>query len=93
VTHINATRCADYGPGPCPPDMASNIDRFNALLPTRVVAPAVARGKAITLHDVNADAQWVEEDYYNHGIHFSLKGFAKMAKSWEKAVLGAVGKD
>ena len=90
VTHINATRCADYGvdsAGACPPDMAANIAEFNRLLPSQVVAPAVAKGKKIHLHDVNKDAQWTESDYFTHGIHFSLKGFAKMAASWEGALM------
>ena len=51
-----------------------------------VVAPLMRSGRKIYLHDVNADAQWVEEDYWTWGIHRSEAGFKKMAASWMKAM-------
>lgn len=90
VTHINATRCADYPHAPwhppaCPPDMGANIDAFNGALPA-VVADFAVRGLDLRLHDVNAAAAWVTEDYWIWGIHFNATGFHKMASAWYTAL-------
>eukprot|EP00040_Diaphanoeca_grandis_P026690 m.149863 g.149863 ORF g.149863 m.149863 type:complete len:331 (+) comp30687_c0_seq1:457-1449(+) len=90
VSDINATKCLTYPQGPCPPSMPSDIIAVNTALPAKVVAPFTAAGHNVFLHDVNADAQWVEKDYYTWGIHRSEAGFAKMAASWEKAILAHV---
>ena len=51
VPQINATHCADYPAGACPPDMASNIETLNSLLPSQVVAPPwAAAGRRVTVH-------------------------------------------
>ena len=84
---INATKCLSYAAGACPPDMPANIRAVNAALPAAVVAPMVAAGRNVILHDVNADAQWVEADFWTWGIHRSESGFAKMAASWLKTIL------
>ena len=44
----------------------------------------------VFMHDVNADAQWVEADFWTWGIHRSEAGFKKMADSWLKAILAHV---
>eukprot|EP00937_MAST-01D_sp_MAST-1D-sp2_P000093 g93.t1 len=93
VTEINATRCATYStahwhPPNCPQDMPANIATYNALLPA-LVAEYRARGSDLTLHDVNAEAQWVEQDFWIWGIHFNYTGFEKMATSWTRAVTGS----
>jgi hypothetical protein len=54
--------------------MPADIASVNAALPAAVVAPLVAKGRKIFLHDVNADAQWVESDYWTWGIHRSERG-------------------
>ena len=87
---INATKCLSYGAGPCPPDMPANIRDLNEALPSAVVAPMVAAGRRVYLRDVNADAQWVEADFWTWGIHRSEGGFAKMAASFLKNILAHV---
>jgi hypothetical protein len=67
--------------------MSADIASVNAALSDKVAAPFVAAGKRVFVHDVNADAQWVDKDYWTWGIHRSEAGFAKMAASWLKAIL------
>lgn len=86
VSDINATKCLTYIEGACPPDMPTNIAAVNSALPASVVAPAVAAGRKVFLHDVNADAKWVNADYFTWGIHRSQAGFKKMAASWFSAI-------
>eukprot|EP00037_Helgoeca_nana_P026019 m.289708 g.289708 ORF g.289708 m.289708 type:complete len:290 (-) comp27112_c0_seq7:132-1001(-) len=86
VSDINATKCLTYVAGACPPDMPANIAAVNSALPASVVAPAVAAGRKVFLHDVNADAKWVNADYFTWGIHRSQAGFKKMAASWFSAI-------
>ena len=61
VSDINATKCLTYPAGACPPSMPADIAAVNAALSAKVVAPLAARGRKIFLHDVNAEAQWVEK--------------------------------
>ena len=94
TTGINATRCATYHtarwhPGDCPDDMQTNIDAYNQQHLPAVVADYRARGFDISLHDVNAEAGFVEADYWIWGIHFNATGFEKMASSWHKALVKA----
>ena len=86
ISDINATKCLSYPQAACPPSMPADIASVNDALPARVVAPLAAAGRKIFLHDVNADADWVEKDYYTWGIHRSEAGFRKMAASWEKSI-------
>ena len=90
ISDINATKCLTYPQAACPPSMPADIVSVNDALPARVVAPFAAAGRKIFLHDVNADAQWVEADYFTWGIHRSEAGFKKMAASWEKAITAHV---
>eukprot|EP00051_Salpingoeca_urceolata_P018673 m.264565 g.264565 ORF g.264565 m.264565 type:complete len:293 (-) comp19250_c2_seq3:152-1030(-) len=90
VTLINATRCKDYPQAPwhpiaCPPSMQGDIAAFNALLP-EVVDDYRRQGRRIYLHDVNAAANFVAEDYWIWGIHFNNTGFEKMANAWYSAL-------
>ena len=85
---INATRCRAYKP-PCPAAMPSQIAELNAALPA-LVAEQQRLHRDVSLHDVNAEAAWVEADYYTWGIHRSQQGFAKMAGSWERALKRAI---
>ena len=85
VTQINATRCALYPqapwhPPPCPPQMPQMIDALNTLLPS-VLAPF---GSAVAFHDVNSEAAFVADDFWQWGIHFTESGFAKIGASWWK---------
>jgi hypothetical protein len=70
--------------------MPADIAAVNAALPAAVVAPLVAAGQRVFLRDVNADAQWVERDFWTWGIHRSEEGFAKMASSFLKNILAHV---
>eukprot|EP01043_Picozoa_sp_COSAG02_P014129 COSAG02_NODE_577_length_20095_cov_6.816413_10_plen_236_part_00 len=93
VTTIDVRRCKTYHtarwhPGDCPEDMPSNIAAYNKLLPG-IVAEYKERGHDITLHDVNADAQWIPADRWIWGIHFNSTGFEKMAASWYKALMAS----
>ena len=90
VPEINATKCLSYAAGACPPSMPADIAAVNAALPAAVVAPLVAAGRRVFLRDVNADAQWVEEDFWTWGIHRSEPGFAKMASSFLENILAHV---
>ena len=90
ITHINEARCKFYGtahwhPGNCPSDMQANIIAYNKLLPA-IAAEYVAKGFAMALHDVNAQAQFVDADYWVWGIHFNATGFQKMANVWANAI-------
>jgi lysophospholipase L1-like esterase len=89
VTHINATRCADYPHAPwhppaCPATMDGAIRSFNARLPS-LAAEYAARGLDVQLHDVNA-VGWEDGDYWIWGIHFNSSGFEKMAGAWRTAI-------
>jgi lysophospholipase L1-like esterase len=90
ISDVNMTKCATYPQGACPPSMPADITTVNNAMPSKVVAPHITAGRKVFLHDVNADAQWVEKDYWTWGIHRSEAGFAKMAASWEKAILAHV---
>lgn len=93
VTWINATRCATYPAGPCPDDMQANIELLNAALPG-LAASYTARGFRAYFHDPNPECDFVAEDYYTWGIHFSESGYAKIGASWWKhiqPVLAAAG--
>ena len=90
ISDINATKCLTYPQAACPPSMPADIVSVNDALPARVVAPSRAAGRKIFLHDVNAEAQWEEKDYFTWGIHRSEAGFKKMAASWEKAIMAHV---
>ena len=81
VTWINATRCATYPAGPCPPDMQANIEALNAALPS-LAAAYTARGFRVLVHDPNPECNFVAADYYTWGIHFSESGFSKIGASW-----------
>jgi lysophospholipase L1-like esterase len=90
ISDINATKCLTYAAGACPPSMPADIAAVNAALPAQVVSPLTAAGRRVYLHDVNAEAQWVETDYFTWGIHRSEAGFAKMGAAWKKALLAHV---
>jgi lysophospholipase L1-like esterase len=81
VTAINATRCATYPAGPCPPDMQANIEELNAAMPA-LAAAWVAKGFRVLSHDPNPECSFVAADYYTWGIHFSESGYAKIGASW-----------
>ena len=46
-----------------------------------LVSKWAALGHNISFHDPNIDADWVGDDYFTWGIHFSESGYAKIAKS------------
>lgn len=51
--------------------MPADIIAVNNAMASKVVAPHSAAGRNVFMHDVNADAQWVEADYWTFGIHRS----------------------
>ena len=52
--------------------MPANIDAFNAALPA-VVSEYAGKGHDVRLHDVNAAAQWVADDYWIWGAQPTSK--------------------
>lgn len=65
--------------------MQANIVAYNKLLPA-IAAEYVAKGFDMAVHDVNAEANFVDADYWIWGIHFNATGFQKMANVWATAI-------
>lgn len=91
VTQINATRCANYSSAPwhppnCPASMPSEIQELNSLLPS-VVAMWKSKGHSIAFHDPNESCNFVADDYFTWGIHFSESGNQKLAAAWFKSLV------
>ena len=91
-TTINATRCANFSSAPwhpvdCPLNMTAEIRTLNSLLPA--VAEAFPKG-SVTFHDPAWDCDFVAEDWWFWGIHFSESGFAKLAAAKWKYLQGVL---
>ena len=67
ISDVNMTKCATYPQGACPETMPEEIIEVNTALPSKVAAVHTAAGRKVFVHDVNADAQWVEKDYWTWG--------------------------